>query len=208
MRLLLVRHAVTDWNATQRLQGWTDTALGEVGKRQAALLRNRLKSESIDVCHTSDLRRAAQTATAIAEQRGLAVLTHCELRELHFGDWEGLTYAQVRRTGGLTCSAWEADPMRVAPPGGETLAQLTERVAAFRETITAGGPRKEQTLLAVGHHGSLRVLLCQELGLPASHWWRFRLDPASVSELEQFGGGAVLTLLNDTRHLQEPGNAG
>jgi broad specificity phosphatase PhoE len=208
MRLLLVPHAPTDWNATERLQGWTDTPLSEAGKRQAALLAGRLSRERIDVCHASDLRRAVDTAAAIGADRHLVITPDPRLRELHFGDWEGLTYQQTCQLDFQAVLAWETDPMQAAPPGGETLAQLAERVAAFLDAVTGVGRLKFHTALVVAHRGTLRVLLCLLLGLPPTAWWEFRLEPASVSELELFSKGAVLNYLNDTHHLKETANAG
>jgi broad specificity phosphatase PhoE len=208
MRLLLVPHATTEWNASERLQGWTDTPLSDVGKRQAALVARRLRIERIDACHTSDLGRATQTGEAIVAERGLKFAPDTRLREIHFGAWEGLTYAEVCHSAGQEILAWERDPMEVAPPGGETLAQLAERVAAFLETITMVGRLKSRTIVVVGHRGSLRVLVCLELGLPPTAWWRFRLEPASISELVLYSQGAVLNLLNDIHHLRESTDAG
>jgi broad specificity phosphatase PhoE len=208
MRLLLVPHAPTDWNAAERFQGWSDMALSAIGKRQAALVAQRLQTERIDGCHSSDLRRAVDTAAAIVKQRSLPITTDPRLREMHFGAWEGLTYPEMCRADCQLTLAWERDPMQIAPPGGETLAQVAERIAAYRDAVTEGGRPRSRTVLVVGHRGSLRVLLCLELGLPPTAWWQFRLEPASVSELELFNKATVLNLLNDTHHLREVAHAG
>jgi broad specificity phosphatase PhoE len=208
MRLLLVPHASTDWNATGRFQGWSDTTLSDIGKREAALVARRLLAEHIAGCHTSDLRRAVDTANGIVNQRSVPIMVDPRLREIHFGAWEGMTYPQFYRADPQRAWAWEQDPLRIAPPGGETLAQVAERIAAFHDAVIEGKRNKAGRLLVVGHRGALRVLICLELGLPPSAWWQFRLEPASVSELDLCEKGAVLRLLNDTHHLREETHAG
>ncbi len=208
MRLLLVPHATTDWNAAGRFQGWGDPPLNESGKQQAMLLGQRLWHETIDCCQTSDLSRARETAAAISEPKALTILPDPRLREIHFGAWEGLTYREIRRADYLAFDNWEGDPMALAPPGGETLAQLADRVAAYLASISEAGRDKDHTLLVVAHRGSLRVLICLALGLSPRSWWQFHLEPASVSELVFSPRGAVLTFLNDTHHLREAAHAG
>jgi alpha-ribazole phosphatase len=203
MRLLLTPHAPTDWNAQGRYQGWTDTPLSEIGKRQAALVAQRLRKEHIDICHASTLRRAWETADAISRQRGLEFTTDPRLREIRFGAWEGVTYADICHQDRQAMTAWEADPMQAAPPDGETLAEVAQRVESFLATMRNKYNDSDQTVLVVAHRGSLRVLICLALGLPAGAWWQFRLEPASVSELDCFEKGAVLNFLNDTHHLRE-----
>jgi len=212
MRLLLAPHAPTDWNAQGRYQGWTDTPLSEIGWQQAALLARRLLKERIDACYASDRRRAGETAATIAEARNLTVTQDPRLREMNFGAWEGLTYGEICQADRPSLLAWEADPMQVAPPDGETLGQVAGRVASFLEAVAEIGAAAQdshcRTLLVVAHRGSLRVLLCLSLRLPPSAWWQFHLTPASVSELLCFPEGAVLNFLNDTHHLREVADAG
>lgn len=210
MRLLLVPHALTDWNAARRFQGHSDRPLSAAGRQQAARLANRLTGEQIHEAYASDLSRARETADAIAGPRRLPVRCEPRLRELHFGAWEGLTYEEAREADPECLTAWESDVSRTAPPGGETLAELAGRIGTFftgltAETAEAG---RERTVLVVAHRGSLQVLLCLALGLPPQARWQLRLEPASLSELDLYPQGAVLARLNDTHHLREVAHAG
>lgn len=207
IRLLLVQHAETAWNVEGRYQGQTDVPLNEQGQRQAARLRPRLAGEAIHSAYTSDLCRASATAAAIAAGRGLPVRSEQRLRELHFGAWEGLTYAQIHEAEPAVLAAWEANPEDCSPLGGETLADLAVRLRSFLDELRQK-VEASRTVLLVGHRGSLRLLLCLALGLPPRALWRFRLDAASVSELELHPGTAVLNRLNDTHHLREVDHAG
>src|SRR5690348_7856354 len=103
MRWLLVPHAETDDNARGVFQGWREGGLNERGRRQAAALARRLRSEPITAAHVSDLARARQTLECIAQDRDFPVHLDARLRERSFGDWEGCSQAEVekRHPGGL-----------------------------------------------------------------------------------------------------------
>jgi alpha-ribazole phosphatase len=208
IRLFLVPHAETAWNASGRYQGQTDVPLSERGRQQALQLANRLASRTLDIVYASDLSRARETAVAIAQPHGLLVRTDPRLRELNFGAWEGLTYPQIQQQDPQSLGAWEAEGESESPPGGENLMDLARRVRSFLDDIEKHAGGSNRTGVVVAHRGSLRVLLCLVLGLRPSAHWQFRLDIASLSELAQGHKGAVLLRLNDTHHLHETGHAG
>jgi broad specificity phosphatase PhoE len=207
IRLLLVQHAETAWNVEGRYQGHTDVLLNEKGRRQAVLLRNYLAAETVHQAYASDLRRAWDTAAAITQARSLSLHPEPRLRELRFGAWEGLSYAQIQEAHPEALAAWEGDPEQVAPPGGETLANLKARLHSFLDELRHQRSVFCETILLVAHRGSLRLLLCLALGLPSLALRRFRLDAASVTELQLHDGTAVLVRLNDTHHLREVAHA-
>jgi alpha-ribazole phosphatase len=202
VRLILARHGETAWNAQARYQGQADVELNEAGRRQAAALARRLarlaKGE-IHAIYASDLQRAWKTAQAIAAPHSLPMRAEPRLREMSFGDWEGLTYGEIQERDPQTLAAWEADPLHVSPPGGETLAQVAARVQSALDDVTRS--HQDQTVLLVAHGGPLRVLICLALGLDPRTHWQFRLDTAAISELEIYEAGAILNYLNDTEHL-------
>ena len=90
-RLLLVRHGDTELNSAERYWGNTDVKLSDAGFRQAERLRDRLATERIDAIYSSELRRASATAEIIASSHRLHVIICAELREMNFGELEGLT---------------------------------------------------------------------------------------------------------------------
>jgi alpha-ribazole phosphatase len=200
VRLLLVRHAATAWTAQGRFQGQTDVPLSPHGHRQVADLARRLRTETIHVLYASDLQRAWETAQAVATPHALRVQPEPRLREMAFGRWEGLTYAEMRQRDATGLAAWERDQLHIAPPGGETLLQLSERVRAAYTSIVSAG--QDKTVGLVAHGGSLQVLLCLALGLPPQAYWQFAMAPASLSELCVYEHGAILISLNETHHLQ------
>jgi adenosylcobinamide kinase/adenosylcobinamide-phosphate guanylyltransferase len=211
VRLLLARHGETTWNSASRYQGQTDIPLSLRGRRQAQALAARLAHEPIAAIYASDLQRAAETAGIIAAEhrpRGTdaapasptPLRLEPRLREMSFGEWEGLTYAEIERLAPEHLARWNADRLNIAPPGGETLANLSARVRAVLDEITRN--HAEQTVLVVAHGGSLRALMCLALGLPASAYWQFRFENASLSALEFHEPGAIVNYLNDGAHLQ------
>ena len=199
VRLLLIRHAATAWTAQGRFQGQTDIPLSPHGRRQAAALAQRLRAETLHMLYASDLQRAWETAQAIAVPHALHVYAEPRLREMAFGHWEGLTYAEIQQQDAPSLAAWEHDQLHSAPPGGETLLQMTERVRAAYIDILAAG--QDKTVGLVAHGGPLQLLLCLTLGLPPQAYWQFAVFPASLSELCVYEQGVILTRLNDTHHL-------
>lgn len=205
-RMMLARHGETVWNAQGRYQGASEIPLSERGRAQARALANHLASQGLDTIVASDLRRAWETALVIAAPYGLEVCPEPGLRELDFGAWEGLSHDQIRRCHAQALDAWQADPLGMVPPQGESLGQMASRVGEALHRLPQLG--ESQTILVVAHGGSLRLLICLALGLPPLAYERFHLAPGSLSELHLYPGGAVLTRLNDTCHLEETGDGG
>lgn len=199
-RLLLVRHGDTESNSRERYWGHTDVKLSAAGVRQAELLRHRLATEKMDAIYSSDLSRAVVTAETIAVGRGLGVVTCVELREISFGELEGLNFSEVDRLYPDIAKLWRERSLQLRYPGGESVEELNQRVRQFRSRLEEH--RAGETILIVGHSASLRMLICQLLGLGAQHWWQFRLELASLSIMETYPQGGILLLLNDASHLK------
>lgn len=147
--LLLARHGESDWNALRRVQGHTDRPLTARGHEQARALAEELDGEELDAVYASDLARALDTARAVADRRGLGVLPLPELREKHFGSWEGLTDDEVN----------ERHPeARLGHWGdGETPEELSARIFAALGRIAAAHPGGR--VLVVTHGGPLHAVL-------------------------------------------------
>ena len=200
MKLLLTRHGQTDWNIAGRYQGQSDVPLNQTGQTQAAQIAKRLSTETIHAIYTSDLSRAANTAQAIADFHQLEIKKDSRLRELSFGDWEGMTYKEMSAHSPDLFSKWMTDSMNISTPNGETLAQLAARVKSAFDQIK--DDHKDQTVLVVSHSGALQSLLAVTLGVDLNRYWQFRVSQASLSELIVQEDAVILNLLNDVSHFQ------
>lgn len=170
-RLVLWRHGRTAHNSTDRFQGQLDTDLDEVGRRQAEAAAEVLAGWRPDALVSSDLRRARDTAQALARRTGLAVTTDSALREIHAGAWQGLTRDEI-------ISGWESDFAAwrrgedVVLGGGEKRSQVAERTASALQRHADALP-EGSILVAASHGGALRAGLVQLLGLPGDAYGTF-----------------------------------
>ena len=198
-KLILVRHGDTELNSAERYWGHSDVKLSAAGFRQAERLRERLAAQKIDAIYSSNLQRASVTAEIIASKHRLAVTTCAELREINFGKLEGLTFEEINQLYPEVTRLWVKGSSTLQYPGGESLDELNNRVSNFMGRLKKHTP--EETILIVAHNGSLRLLMCQLLGIEPQRWRQFRLDLASLSILETYPQAAILSLLNDVSHL-------
>lgn len=198
-KLLLVRHGDTELNSAQRYWGQSDVKLSAAGLRQAERLRDRLAKQKVDAIYSSDLQRALVTAKIIASRHGLEVITCVELREINFGDAEGLTFDEISQLFPKVTKMWLERNPGLQYPGGERVDEFNKRVSKFLGRLDKH--TAEETILIVAHSGVLRTLICYLLGIELKHRWQFRLELASLTILETYPQGAILSLLNDLSHL-------
>ncbi len=203
-RILLARHGETEWNAIRRVQGWTDIPLSTTGEAQAERLAQRLDRFPLTAVYSSDLGRAVETARPAADRHGLSVLTLPELREKSFGDWEGLTQADLERDFPDLWRRYHVErDFHALVPGGETWPDVHTRLAAALRQILTAHPGPEETVLVVGHGGSARVLILEALQAPLPTLLCLHLDNASLSRLDFQGSTDTrVVFLNDTSHLE------
>ncbi len=199
---LLLRHGQTAMSVQKRYAGRSDVPLTQAGARQAAAAAKRLASAGLDVIVTSPLRRAAATAAEVAAAAAVPVVTDEGFLETDFGDWDGLTFAEVRRRWPAELAAWLADPA-VPPPGGESFADVSTRVTGALRRVLADRPR--QRVLIVSHVTPIKTLVAAALLAPPAALYRMHLDVAALCEIDWYADGpAVLRSFNDTGHLDAP----
>lgn len=149
-RIVLVRHGQSTYNLDRRFSGWSDPDLTELGRWQASVVAPRLAERTFDSVWSSDLVRAAETARlAWGEPR-----IDKRLREIHFGELEGLTWTEMPEE----VRSRVKDFASFRAPGGETITELRERVTEFCDELPYG------THLLFCHGGVVRVLLA-DLGV-------------------------------------------
>ena len=198
LRLVLVRHGITDWNREGRFQGHLDPPLSDVGHREAVLAGERLAADP-ELRPTrivsSSLERASQTADAIGAATDLAVELDRRLIEIGQGEWEGRTHDEIAATDAERYEVWRTSDG--LPPGGETIEHTMERLHAVFDAVATD----DGTVVVVSHGGTIRVAARLLLGLTAERSWALDVDNASISIIDRDDAFWRLVRWNDTRHL-------
>lgn len=179
MRLYLVRHGAAE-NAAGRCIGHCDLALSTAGAAAIGRVAMHL-TPTPDRVIASDLIRARASASLLAAPWKRAVTTDPRLREMHFGDWDGLAWTEIERRDPDRLAAWMADWVHVRAPGGESFEDVVARVQTWFTELQASA--ENETVVVVAHAGAIRALLCTWLAAPLDWAFRFRVEPASVSIL-------------------------
>ena len=199
LRLYLVRHGQVAANRELRYVGERDEELTPEGRSQAEALARWLAELPIRRVVTSPLRRASQTADRIAAAARVPLRADPRLREQSFGDWEGMSRSEVMARSEADrerLQAWESDP-GVAPPGGESLTAVGDRVLDLVTELARGD---DATVALVSHVGPIKALLAAALGLRVDQVRRLFLDPASISVVD-WGEPSLVRLCNSHAHL-------
>jgi probable phosphoglycerate mutase len=197
----LLRHGQTEHTLQRRFSGGSsDPALTEIGHRQANVTARHLATTGgLDLIVSSPLQRARQTAAAVAAALGIDVVIDEDLRECHFGVWDGLTFEEVREGWPEELAAWLAS-FETAPPGGESMRELAGRVAAAQERLL--DRHAGQNVLVVAHVSPIKMLIRFALDGPEHLVHKLQLAPASLSTVCWYGdGNSALHSFNDTGHL-------
>jgi alpha-ribazole phosphatase len=191
---MLVRHAQCVEDAEGRCYGRLDIELSDYGRAQSRQLAERLSSESVAAVVSSPLLRALETARPIAESQGLALSVLDGLRELDFGELEGMSYEEIAGSQPALYAQWMQAPTAVRFPDGESFDELRRRVAdavsRLRQAYTG------RLVVAVTHGGVIRAVLADALGVPGDRIFRFAVDTASTTRIEWLEGEPIVRSLN------------
>jgi broad specificity phosphatase PhoE len=201
MELICVRHGRTSWNALRRFQGQTDIPLDHEGLAQAQALAVHLRAEHFDLAISSDLTRARTTAEAIVAGRDIELELSPALREMHFGQWEGLAWPQIVERWPELDVATEKAPMHYTPQGGESWDDLCARVDGALRALTTRLPQSGRALV-VSHagvmHAAVRSLTSAGVvgeSVPTG----VRFVPAGIIRVRgSYAGGWEFTAVNET----------
>jgi broad specificity phosphatase PhoE len=201
-RVWFVRHGESTWNHLGLIQGQDDTSrLTEIGRRQAQQAAELLAAQAINVqaVWSSDLERARQTATVIAQHINREITVDSGLRERSFGTWEGQPLALLSPSVTGIADGAIVDPS-AHPAGGESLDELYERTQAVIGRIRATRP--DGDVVVVAHGGSIRTSLayCQGRPLTGLPWatvtnasvWTESLDPLLLPSVDSRTNGGML----------------
>jgi broad specificity phosphatase PhoE len=201
--LYLMRHAATAANlATPSvLQGRRiDPPLAPLGTRQAIATRDFLAVRPIDVCYTSPLLRARETATIVSAPHGLTPIVLDGLTECDVGSWEGFDWGAIRTRDPEAYQRYMADPSAMAYPGGESFSDVFNRASAALDRVF--DEHFGQTILAVTHHVVTRTYLAAMLGIPLRQARSVAVENCGISVVTRIGDLSHVSTLNAAFHLQ------
>lgn len=200
-RLFLIRHGQVEGFEAKRYNGQKNVALTGHGRRQLDEVAGRLAGVPLDAVWSSDLDRCRYGAERLAAPRGLAVVYREGLRELHAGDWEGLTWDELQRLYPLEWQARLADIANYRIPGGESFRDAAGRVRPELARLLAAHPGQNVALVA--HGGVNRIILLDALGAPLEQVFSLEQDYACLNVIDYFADGYRTVRLVNADHLPE-----
>ncbi len=201
-RVYIVRHAEAEGNLYRRVHGWYDSLITGNGYRQIAALEQRFAEIPVDAVYSSDLFRTRTTAGALYKPKNLPLRTAQGLREINLGVWEDLPFGELAHRDPERLRAFSAMAPGFSVQGGETFAQVQERVLRTVREIAAAHPG--QTVALFSHGTAIRCLQGAIRGLgPGEMDSLGHSDNTGVSCFEVNGDAVTPVFENDNSHLSE-----
>lgn len=198
--VLLIRHGETEWNTLGKFQGCTDIALSKEGIKQAKLLKNRLKG-NFDYIYSSPLNRAFETANILASGTDKEVAIVSEIREINFGEWEGLTVHEIAENYPEVFKAWRSDKTESYICGGDS----SIHNAANRATkciLDIVNQHKGKKIAIIAHGGIIKAGLIGIFEWDMTMYHKMALGNTCINTLTFYDDlKPVLVTLNDINHL-------
>jgi len=201
-KVYLTRHGETVWNKQYRFQGHKDSELTEKGILAAELLADRVEEIDIDCIVSSPLLRAYNTAEILKGSRDIEIFKHDGLKEINLGDFEGMSYTDIKKENPQLLGLIERDPFNNHYPNGENLREFYDRVSKAFKEIT--DKCKNKTILIVAHGGTLKCIDAYIKKLKISNDWIGNVvKNCSLSYIEIDGNNEIKEIFyNDTKHLE------
>jgi probable phosphoglycerate mutase len=200
VRLLLIRHGRSTWNAAGRVQGLADPPLDDLGIEQANRIAERLKDQPIAAIYSSPLQRARSTAEIIGQKfPAISIVPDDRLKEIDVGVMTGLVWDEIAAQYPDFASRWHEEGWAATIEGGETQVAFRERVAAVMHMIV--DQHADQTVAVVAHGGTINAYLSTRLNLSATRRSPFHFGNTSLSVVEINHRSFEIVTLNDAHHL-------
>ena len=180
--LYFIRHGQTPWNVQQKIQGWTDIELDDVGLKQSIAACDFLQDHNIHAIYSSPLLRTKYLAVLLGESHGLPVIYDWRLLELKAGDFEGKSWREVEATHGAVLQEILKSQYQIPLPNGESLEMLRARAMAVVQEAIQIDP--DQNIIFVTHGGTIRTILCTLLDVNLTDREQFAVENGSITILE------------------------
>ena len=194
-RVYLLRHGQVKGYENFPVYGQTDVDLTEIGVLQMKQMAERLSLTEPKAIYSSDLKRSATGARLIARHHDVPLYFLPELREMDFGDWEGLTLSEIRRNFPEELQKREKDLINYKAPGeGESIADLSERIETVFERIRA--EQKGNDIVIAAHGAVNRVILCKALGLDLDRMFNVHQGYGCLNIIDYFPESTLVRLIS------------
>lgn len=203
VKLFLIRHGQTLWNQEGRYQGDKDIDLTKEGIRQARLTAEYLSDVNFSNIYSSPLKRAVDTANIINKinkGKNLKIITRDNLKEMHFGEWEGMKFEQLGKVFPEEFHQWLNDPYNYCPTGGESFKQVKERSIKEIENIVKEN-EEGSNVAVVAHGGVILSILVYWLQIPLPRWRSIILHQGAINIAVVDRGFPYISTINFTGHL-------
>jgi broad specificity phosphatase PhoE len=199
--VFLIRHGETELTPERRFSGWgsNDPSLSDRGRWQASAVAEALSWHEIDAIISSPAARTLETAKEISKRSNAAIVVNDDFKECSFGEWDGLTFAEVEEKDPSTLHKWLASSA-VAPPGGESFNEVGERVIrAFTQVLNEN---QGQKIAIVSHVTPIKQIITHLLDAPPHALHRMDVHPCSISVVASWPDGlSIVRGFNEIAHL-------
>ena len=182
--LYIMRHGKTDWNLLNKLQGRTDIPLNDEGISMAEKARDEYSSVNIDVCYSSPLSRAYETAKIVLENRDIPIITDERLVEMCFGEYEGVENSFKDTSLPINVIFKEPEKYTESIGGAETFGELYARTGEFLREVIEPQLQAGKDILIVGHGAMNASIIGQIKGIPIEDYWSAGLEQCKMMELK------------------------
>ena len=169
--LYIMRHGKTDWNELHKLQGQTDIPLNERGRLMARAAHDEYMDVHFDLCYSSPLRRARETAEILLRGRDVPIRTDDRLKEMSFGAYEGLENSFQIPDCPINVLFKDPASYTESIGGAETFEALFARAQSFLSDLALPDVEKGKDILIVGHGALNSAIICRLKRLPISAFW-------------------------------------
>ncbi|MFX1366727.1 MAG: histidine phosphatase family protein [Promethearchaeota archaeon] len=182
MKIIFIRHGQTDSSLHQRLCGSrTNEPLNKTGINQIQRLKSFLKIYNPTFFYYSPLLRAKQSVEIMLERKNIKVIELSELKEIDFGDWEGLTFEELNKNHSKDFTKWMDVPDQFTPPNGESVSMLCSRIEKVIKILLDS---LDSTCFVFTHGGPIRAVLINLLQIPLSNYWNLKIPHGSATYVE------------------------
>lgn len=191
--IVFVRHGHTRQTEEGKLYSDPSALLSENGLKQASNLAAFLPRESSEILLASTAQRVTGTADLVSRSLNLPVVLVPGLDEQNVGEWEGRSYLDIKKASPELYKSWSSDPIRNRPPGGESIADLVERVGTSISNLI--NEHKGKRIVLVTHAGVIRSAVVSALQMPIDNFYRVAIPTASASKIDYSDNFATLQYL-------------